>query len=297
MSEGKQCFIATHNIDFIKGVVEADSSRVKIIKINRSGNTNTFTIIDNESISAIATDRILKYTNILDGLLYGTLALCENEADCRFYAALLESLDPTKYQDTLFCAVGGKHQFKKVIPLLKKLGIQYRAIADIDLISSKDDLKQLLNAIEPGDYEGIEAAHSKFMDAFQEGTNAQVKTQKRVKSEINSIFNDDEYMTSENATRIKELAKGMISRFDLLKKAGRGGLPQGDCVSLFDEVNSYLSSRNIFIVESGEIERFVPDVGNHGNAWLEKVFERHPNMDDSVCDEAKRFIKKVFGIE
>lgn len=218
MSKGKQCFIATHNIDFIKGVVEADSSKVKIIKINRSGNTNTFTVIDNESISAIATDRILKYTNILDGLFYGTLALCENEADCRFYAALLESLDPTKYQDTLFCAVGGKHQFKKVIPLLKKLDIQYRAIADIDLISSKDDLKQLLNAIEPGDHEGIELTHTGFLDVFQKETNAQVKTQKKLRDEINSIFNDDKFMSPENAKRVIELAKGVTSRFDLLKK-------------------------------------------------------------------------------
>ena len=158
-------------------------------------------------------------------------------------------------------------------------------------------MKQLLNAIEPGDYEGIELTHTGFLDVFQKETNAQVKTQKKIRDEINSIFNDDEYMSPENVKKVIELAKGVISRFDLLKKAGRGGLPQGDCVSLFDEVSSYLSSRNIFIVESGEIERFVPDVGNHGNAWLEKVFEHHPNLDDRAYDEAKRFIKMVFDIE
>ncbi|HEL0603806.1 TPA: ATP-binding protein, partial [Streptococcus equi subsp. zooepidemicus] len=33
LSTGKQLFISTHNIDFIRGVLEEDSSRVKIIKI------------------------------------------------------------------------------------------------------------------------------------------------------------------------------------------------------------------------------------------------------------------------
>lgn len=35
LSEGKQLFISTHNIDFIRGVLEEASSRVKIIKIDR----------------------------------------------------------------------------------------------------------------------------------------------------------------------------------------------------------------------------------------------------------------------
>ena len=35
LSEDKQCFISTHNIDLIRGILEKKSSRVKIIKINR----------------------------------------------------------------------------------------------------------------------------------------------------------------------------------------------------------------------------------------------------------------------
>lgn len=113
MSEGKQCFIATHNIDFIKGVIEANSSRVKIIKIDRVGDKGSFNLISNESIAEIASDKNLKYTNILDGLFYDEIVLCEDETDCKFYSAILESINLAKYQRSLFCAVGGKDQMKK----------------------------------------------------------------------------------------------------------------------------------------------------------------------------------------
>ena len=76
LSKNKQCFISTHSIDFIKGVLEADSSRVKIIKIDRLENRNIFSLVDNESVSEIANDKNLRYTNILDGLFYDRLVLC-----------------------------------------------------------------------------------------------------------------------------------------------------------------------------------------------------------------------------
>ncbi len=296
LSKNKQCFIATHNIDFIKGVVETDSSRVKIIKIDRIENENTFNLINNESISDIANDRNLKYTNILDGLFYSRLVLCENESDCKFYSALLENLDTLQYQNTLFCAVGGKHHFKKVIPLLKQLKIQYTVIGDIDIINNKDDLNQLLNSVENKSYESIRDRHIELLDKFVENTNHQVKTQEEIKSAINNIFTDDLYMTSNTAEKIKQIIKN-ISSFKLLKNSGKSALPQGDCVRLYNEIKTYLNTHNIYFTECGEIERFVPDIGGHGNDWLEKVFEQYKDINDTVYDEAKKFVKAVFNMD
>ena len=73
LSKNKQCFISTHNIDLIRGILENKSSRIKIIKINRNENNNEFHVIDNKSISRIANDKNLKYSNILNGLFYNTV--------------------------------------------------------------------------------------------------------------------------------------------------------------------------------------------------------------------------------
>lgn len=220
LSEKKQCFISTHSIDFIKGILEADSSRVKIIKIDRSENKNKFNLVDNGSVAEIANDKNLRYTNILDGLFYDQLVLCENESDCKFYSAILENLDLAIYQNTLFCAVGGKDQFKKVVSLLKKLNIQYSIIADIDLINDKEKLKQLVNSIEVDCYNQIDDCHTKFIKEFEKGINSQVKTQQTIKTEINQMFNSNEYMSDAIVKNIKEILKN-VSSFKLLKSGGK----------------------------------------------------------------------------
>lgn len=296
LAKDNQCFISTHNIDIIRGVLEKDASRIKIIKINRDGNKNEFHILDNSSITKIANDKNLKYSNILNGLFYDQVVLCENESDCKFYSAILEVLDSNIYQNTLFCAVGGKDQFKLVIPLLKKLGIKYLVIADIDLINDRDKLKQLVNAIEPNQYKIIEEAHKIFFTEFEKNTNSLIKKQKIIKEEIANMFTEDEYMPQSVADRIKETLKE-INNLKLLKKAGKYIIPQGECIRKFEEIEKFLITNNIFILECGEIERFVPDVNRHGNAWVEEVFRKYKKMDDLAYDSVKRFIKKVFNIE
>lgn len=294
LSEGKQLFISTHNIDFIRGVLEEDSSRVKIIKIDRYDNNNTFNSIDNDSIKKISNDRNLKYTNILNGLFYNQVVLCENESDCKFYSAVLEQESLAIYQNTLFCAVGGKEQFKKIVPLLKELNIEYKIIADIDLISNKDSVKQLLNSIESQCYKRIEKQHKQFLENFEREIDSQVKTQERIKTEINEVFDDEMYMSTKVAERIKTILRD-ISSLKLLKSGGKNIIPQGDCMALFNEIKEFLINYNIFILECGEIERFVPDVGGHGNTWVEKTFSKYKDMNGDAYKEARRFISSVFS--
>lgn len=294
LSEDKQLFISTHNIDFIRGVLEENSSRVKIIKIDRNDNNNTFSLVNNDSISDISSDKNLKYTNILNGLFYNQVVLCENESDCKFYSAVLEQESLAIYQNTLFCAVGGKEQFKKIIPLLKELNIKYKIIADIDLISNIDSLKQLLNSIESQCYKKLEKQHKQFLENFVEKTNSQVKTQERIKTEINEVFDDEMYMSTKVAERIKTILRD-ISNLKLLKSGGKNIIPQGDCMALFNVIKEFLIDYNIFILECGEIERFVPDVGGHGNTWVEKTFSKYPDMNGDAYKEARRFINSVFS--
>lgn len=293
LSIGKQLFISTHNIDFIRGILEEDSSRVKIIKIDRHDNNNSFNLVDNGSITKISSDKNLKFTNILNGLFYQQVVLCENESDCKFYSAILEHEDITIYQNTLFCAVGGKEQFKKIVPLLKELNIEYKIIADIDLINNIDSLKQLLNSAIPDCYKEIAEQHREFLEKFQNEMDSQVKTQEEIKFKIGKLFTKDKYISSNTVEQIKSLLRD-VSSLKLLKTGGKNIIPQGNCVNLFNNINKFLKVNNIFILECGEIERFVPDVSGHGNNWVEKVFTKYKDIDDDVYEEARRFIRNIF---
>lgn len=296
LSQNKQCFISTHNIDLLRGMLEKDSSRIKIIKINRTDNENEFYVLDNESIKIISNDKNLKYSNILNGLFYNTVVLCENESDCKFYSALLEKLDSDVYQNTLFCAVGGKDQFKIIIPLLNKLKINFLVIADLDLINNRDKLKDLINSIETNKYDQISSTHNAFLNLFESETDSQIKKQSVIKDEILSLITDAPYMSDETAIKIKQVLKN-ISHLKLLKNCGKSCLPAGECVQKYNQIINFLNEKNIFVVECGEIERFITEIDGHGSSWVEEVFKNYPTLDEPEYSNAKEFIKKVFKIE
>ena len=295
LSQNKQCFISTHNIDLLRGMLEKDYARIKIIKINRTDNVNEFHVLDTDSIKVISNDKNLKYSNILNGLFYNTVVLCENESDCKFYSALLEKIDSDCYQNTLFCAVGGKDQFKIIIPLLNKLKINFLVIADLDLINNRDKLKDLINSIEDNKYNQISSIHNDFLNMFESGVDNQVKKQSVIKEEILSFITDAPYMSDETASKIRQVLKN-ISHLKLLKNCGKSCLPAGECVQKYNQIIYFLNESNIFVVECGEIERFITEIDGHGSLWVEEVFKKYPTLDEPEYSNAKEFIKKVFRI-
>ena len=126
--------------------------------------------------------------------------------------------------------------------------------------------------------------------------NSSVKTQETIKNEINQLFNKEKYLPESTAKKIKNLLKD-ISSFKLLKDGGKSILPQGECITLFNQINDFLKEHNVFILECGEIERFVPEIDGHGNTWVEKTFNKYQDINDHAYDEARRFIKSVFHID
>lgn len=294
LSKNKQCFISTHNIDIIKGIMEKNSSRVKIIKIDREGNTNEFHMLDNKSISKIAENQSLKYSNLLNGLFYKNVVLTEDETDSKFYSAILENVNSKKYQETLFCGVGGKDQFKIIVKLLKELHINYSIIADIDLISDAHKLKQLCDSCLDNGYSNISDDHHLFLNQFQSKIDMMVRKQSSIKEEILSLFNDDKYISESTIKNIKDILKEGSS-LKVLKKSGKSIIPSGECMMKYERVVSYLKNLKIYILECGEIEGLVKTVEGHGSAWVSNVFRKYPNMSDEVYYEAKAFIEATIG--
>lgn len=293
LSIGKQCFIATHNIDVIKGLIEKNSVRVKIIKIERFENENSFHLIDNESIKELATDRNLRYTNILNGLFYKNVVLCENESDCKFYSAILESVDEQIYNDTLFCGVAGKEQFKSIIPLLIKSRINYKIIADIDLINSKDLLRNLLENTNK-DCQEILEHHERFLSLFK--LDKLEKKQSEIKRNINNLFTTEEFISRETKNKMLKILKSTNS-FEQLKTKGISVLPEGKCQELYLLLKEDLKLNNIYILDNGELENFCNSINSKGNKWVEQIFNQYEDINNPVYDEARKFIKYVFDIK
>jgi len=54
-----------------------------------------------------------------------------------------------------------------------------------------------------------------------------------------------------------------------------------------------LNNQSIFLVPVGELENFVPSISGHGNAWVDKVLNKHPSFSDPIYSELLAFIRDI----
>ncbi|MEW1820649.1 AAA family ATPase [Arthrobacter sp. NPDC080031] len=111
-----QIVVSTHNRDFVLGLLDGGiQSDIRIIRIARKGNINSFHELPPHEISATWNDPVLRYSNILQGLFHRKVAICESDADCRFYGAVLDELAQetdrrSQADDVLLVPRGGKQR-------------------------------------------------------------------------------------------------------------------------------------------------------------------------------------------
>ena len=106
----RQLIMATHSGDLLRGVLDSESKNVNIIRLTRAGTANRARQLDVDDIRRLWSDPILRFSNVLDGLFHDSVVVCESDADCRFYAAVLKAIDgPDEPQpDAFFASSGGK---------------------------------------------------------------------------------------------------------------------------------------------------------------------------------------------
>jgi AAA domain, putative AbiEii toxin, Type IV TA system len=83
-----QLFLATHSADVIRGLLDAGSSSVRIVRLLRRGDVNYARSLRTDEVKTLWADPLLRYSNVLDGLFHDNVVVCESDADCRFYEAV-----------------------------------------------------------------------------------------------------------------------------------------------------------------------------------------------------------------
>ena len=144
----QQAFISTHSEEIIKGILEVCPQRVKIIRITRNENCNSFSILDNNKFSEIWNDPLLKYSNIMTSLFHKDVVLCESDSDCKMYSIVERHLKEElgQYSETLFIHCNGKHRMGRIAKALKSLDIKVKLIPDIDVLNNENMFREIIEA-------------------------------------------------------------------------------------------------------------------------------------------------------
>jgi len=255
----RQLFISTHSEDFLQGLLDADNENVTVIRINRDGNLNRMSILNNNEIKQLWGNSILRYSNILSGLFHEKVVVCESDYDCLFYQAVMIADYEKKKEiapDILFTHCGGKSRVKDITKALKAVNVPVVAICDFDLLNASQNLKPLAESL------GLE-----WNVLMAEG--------------MRTIFDS---MNAKNSSG--------INAWEQIKKIGKAGFA-GDEPAAYEKVEAIFKSIGLFVVPVGEMEGFVKTINKEKKEWVYEVLEKYDLAIDPKLEEARRFVGEI----
>lgn len=286
----KQAFIATHSQDLIKGLLEADPNRVKIIRITRLDNANTFQVLDNTELMNLWKDSLLKHSDILNGLFHEDVIVCESDSDCKMYSVILGDIKSEKneFLQALFIPANGKQRIPKIVKPLRAIGVHAIGVFDIDLLSNKNDLK---NAIEAFGGERDKLDRSIRILESHLGQNVTHINRESFKEEVLSII-EAQSSKDLSVSEVKDIKHKLeiTSKWGQIKKSGESAIPPGEATVEFYKINDYLQQIGIHIVKDGELESFIKSVGKHGPEWVAEVLEKYPDLRSREYEGIRKFV-------
>ena len=291
----RQLFLATHSEDFLKGLLDADTANLKIIRIQRDGAINKVSVLNSSDIKSIWNDSLLRHSNILNGLFHSKVVICESDSDCRFFSAILSSqFDDTGAiaPDILFVHCGGKHRIPVAIKALKKLNVVLKIVSDFDLLEDVNPLKEI--------FEGLGGI---WNEVEQDWTLVKTEIERKrpefltvdLKKEIENILNttSERIFPKEKISEIKKALK-KSSAWAEAKEVGKAYIPSGNATQAYERVQLKFKEKGLFILEIGELESFVRSIGNHGPKWVNEVLTKNLKTD-SELELARQFVNQIIS--
>lgn len=289
-----QLIVATHSSDIMRGFLEGTKGNLRIIRIQRNGDSNIIHEVNQPAIKTLWSQPNLKYSNALDSIFHEQVIICEDDSDCRlinFTADYLVENESVTFPDTSFVPSGGKHAISGIAEILRLAGVPVKAIYDFDLISERNTFKKALDAF------GCDHDKKEEIIRLWEMINSEVTHKIKTKSPqefksflINEITKTDDDKLSKG--QIEELFK-QKKPWSEVKRHGIDGLPPGEIRKRFRELNENLKDIGVFLVPRGEIENFSPETGGHGPKFVSKFLEQR-NLSDPELNLLKDFVKEVY---
>ena len=291
----RQLILATHSGDLLRGLLEAGSNRVKVVRLTREGSINPVWHLDNKGVRNLWQDPLLRHSNILDGLFYEKVVVCEGDSDCRFYAALRDSLPTAGARHdgrrVMFTHCGGKDRIPVVADALVALGVPLSIIVDFDILRAEHPLRKIWKAI-GGDWTSIQSSWESVSFAVSQKKPDLCVAD--VRREIDKLLGnvDGENLPEEAATEIRRVLR-KSSPWRQAATIGIKYVPSGDPTLRCRSLSKTLNERGLFPNEEGELESFVKSVGSHGPKWVLEVLETKDLTVDPELEAARTFIRRV----
>ena len=143
-NDSRQLVIATHSVDFLRGVLN-QTRDVTVIRVDRTDDQNSFRRLEPTTLERLATDPLLSSARVLDGLFYTGAVVVEADRDARFYQAVFKKRFPDV--DLHFVNADNKQTVPKIVRLYRDLGVRCSGIVDFDALNDARDFESMLDVL------------------------------------------------------------------------------------------------------------------------------------------------------
>ena len=294
ISNGRQLFMATHNAHFVRGLLDTNSERVVLVRLDRSTDIQSAKVIDTEVFRGIDADPLVRFSNLLEAIFFPTSIVCENEADCLFYRNLCRVVDPDGNDNGVFwLSAHGKQNIKKFVSLLRQLGLAVISLPDLDIINNQTNLRTLFES-HGGTWADIEADFltlARLMRERKPTVSAEDVATKIDAALRNMSTVSDELFPDDTAEEIRAVMRG-ASPWREVKESGISAFGKGKNRIAIDCLLDALQHHGVLAPPVGEMESFFSLSSNHGMAWVNDVLCLDIARDERLS-EARKFGKAI----
>ena len=294
--EGTQLFVATHSSDVIRGLLDANTGRVRIVRLTRQGSVNQAKQLDNSSISVFWRDPLLRFSNVFDGLFHDKVVVTEADGDCRFFSAIADAtVSPTaggaREPDVLFTPTFGKDRLLVIVKALRAIGVPTLAVADFDFLNSAQRVEEFYLALGGTNWATLKPLLNQVTQAVE--SRKQSLDAALLKPFIGDILNitTGPVFDEQHADEIRKRLK-VDSPWDAMKRVGINGLSGGAVFNACAQLLADLETVGLFVVRKGELESFDPSIGKHGPAWVAGVLAKNLETDPAL-EDARIFVRSL----
>jgi hypothetical protein len=292
-SSDRQLFLATHNAHFLRGLLDEAKERVVLIRLDRNGGSQSVNAIDLALFDEPSAGPLLKFTPVLESAFYRTVVVCENEADCLFYRALLERLGKIGPSSPVFwLSAHGKQNVRNVTALLNNLGVRALSIVDFDVINDEAVLKSLVKA-HGGDWDTFRTDFDLMQRSVAEKKPSLAAAE--VAAEVLKIMEPLRAAQGLFPTSAKDQIREIFRRaspWREVKESGLAALAKGQVAQAAQRVLANLADIGILVVPVGEMESFCRTIEGDGIKWVEQVLKKDLGTDPELA-EARSFADRV----
>lgn len=136
----KQVFVATHDIEFISGLILNNQFDAKVLYVRKDENGHDYKSLTLREINEVTErDSVYVSNRLLQSFFFHKTILCEDEFDRILYERAALEFFGERTQDINFVGIaGGKGTITRVLKKFAPIGTRSGAIYDFDFLMSQD---------------------------------------------------------------------------------------------------------------------------------------------------------------